>query len=32
MTFERKDYWELSPEKKAMGAWVQKRRLAGAMR
>jgi acyl-coenzyme A thioesterase PaaI-like protein len=32
MTFERKDYWELSPEKKAMGTWVQKRRLAGAMR
>ena len=32
MTFDRKIYWELSPEKKAMGAWVQKRRLASAMR
>jgi acyl-coenzyme A thioesterase PaaI-like protein len=32
MTFDRKIYWELSPEKKAMGVWVQKRRLAGAMR
>jgi len=32
MTFDRKIYWELSPEKKAMGVWVQKRRLAAAMR
>jgi acyl-coenzyme A thioesterase PaaI-like protein len=32
MTFDRKVYWELSPEKKAMGAWVQKRRLADAVR
>ena len=31
-TFERKTHWELSPEKQAMGAWVQKRRLASAMR
>jgi acyl-coenzyme A thioesterase PaaI-like protein len=32
MGFDRKIYWELSPEKKAMGVWVQKRRLASAMR
>ena len=32
MTFDRKIHWELSPEKEAMGAWVQKRRLADAMR
>ena len=32
MTFRRKDYWEPSPEKRALGAWVQKRRLASAMR
>ena len=32
MTFDWKTHWELSPEKEAMGAWVQKRRLAGAMR
>ena len=32
ITFDRTIYWELSPEKKAMGAWVQKRRLASAMR
>jgi len=31
-TFDRKIHWELSPEKEAMGAWVQKRRLAAAMR
>jgi len=31
-TFDRKRHWELSPEKEAMGAWVQKRRLADAMR
>jgi len=31
-TFDRKAHWELSPEKEAMGAWVQKRRLASAMR
>ena len=30
--FDRKRHWELSPEKEAMGAWVQKRRLAAAMR
>jgi acyl-coenzyme A thioesterase PaaI-like protein len=30
--FDRKRHWELSPEKGAMGAWVQKRRLADAMR
>jgi len=30
--FERKMHWEVSPEKEAMGAWVQKRRLAAAMR
>jgi len=30
--FDRKIHWELSPEKEAMGAWVQKRRLAEAMR
>jgi acyl-coenzyme A thioesterase PaaI-like protein len=29
---ERKMHWELSPQKGAMGAWVQKRRLADAMR
>jgi acyl-coenzyme A thioesterase PaaI-like protein len=29
---DRKTHWELSPEKEAMGAWVQKRRLASAMR
>ncbi len=32
LTFDRKRHWELSPEKEAMGAWVQKRRLADAMR
>lgn len=31
-TFDRKAHWELSPEKGSMGAWVQKRRLADAMR
>jgi acyl-coenzyme A thioesterase PaaI-like protein len=31
-SFDRKIHWELSPEKEAMGAWVQKRRLAAAMR
>jgi acyl-coenzyme A thioesterase PaaI-like protein len=30
--FDRKTHWELTPEKKALGAWVQKRRLASAMR
>jgi acyl-coenzyme A thioesterase PaaI-like protein len=30
--FDRKQHWEVSPEKEAMGAWVQKRRLAAAMR
>jgi acyl-coenzyme A thioesterase PaaI-like protein len=30
--FDHKRHWELSPEKGAMGAWVQKRRLADAMR
>jgi acyl-coenzyme A thioesterase PaaI-like protein len=29
---DRKTHWELSPEKEAMGTWVQKRRLASAMR
>jgi len=32
LSFDRKRHWELSPEKGAMGAWVQKRRLAEAMR
>ncbi|MFQ5417552.1 MAG: hypothetical protein ACE5FL_10950, partial [Myxococcota bacterium] len=31
-TFDRTVHWELSPQKEAMGAWVQKRRLADAMR
>jgi acyl-coenzyme A thioesterase PaaI-like protein len=31
-TFDRRAYWEMSPEKGAMGTWVQKRRLANAMR
>jgi acyl-coenzyme A thioesterase PaaI-like protein len=31
-TFDRKKHWEMSPQKEAMGAWVQKRRLAEAMR
>ena len=30
--FDRDLHWRLSPEKEAMGAWVQKRRLAAAMR
>jgi len=30
--FDRKLHWELSPEKEAMGAWGEKRRLAAAMR
>ena len=30
--FDRAIHWELSPQKEAMGAWVQKRRLADAMR
>ena len=29
---DRKMHWQVSPEKEAMGAWVQKRRLAAAMR
>jgi acyl-coenzyme A thioesterase PaaI-like protein len=32
ITLDRKIYWELSPEKEAIGAWAQKRRLASAMR
>jgi len=32
VSFDRKAHWQLSPEKQAMGAWVQKRRLAAAMR
>ena len=31
-TFDPKAHWEVPPEKEAMGAWVQKRRLAAAMR
>jgi acyl-coenzyme A thioesterase PaaI-like protein len=31
-SIDRRTHWELSPEKEAMGAWVQKRRLAAAMR
>jgi len=30
--FDRRMHWELSPEKEAMGAWAEKRRLAAAMR
>ena len=30
--FDRRSYWEMSPEKGTMGTWVQKRRLASAMR
>jgi acyl-coenzyme A thioesterase PaaI-like protein len=30
--FDSKLHWGLSPQKEAMGAWVQKRRLAEAMR
>jgi acyl-coenzyme A thioesterase PaaI-like protein len=30
--FDRRVHWELTPEKEAMGTWVQKRRLAEAMR
>ena len=30
--FDRSLHWQISPEKEAMGAWVQKRRLAAAMR
>jgi acyl-coenzyme A thioesterase PaaI-like protein len=31
-SFDRSLHWQLSPEKEAMGTWVQKRRLAAAMR
>ena len=31
-TFDRRGYWEMSPEKGTMGTCVQKRRLADAMR
>jgi len=32
VSFDRKAHWNLSPEKESMDAWVQKRRLAAAMR